>query len=198
MLPARCPCLYPCPVGTRFGAGFPRPATPMPTGCRVGIVVGADGPEEAMGEANVPAKYSEASQESRVPPPDVDPSGPGHSGCPPAQGPRPALGLIWRIRDRDTFVALRQSRRRARRGPVTVTWIDAPPPPRVAYAVGRRAGSAVVRNRIRRRLRAAVRLDAAAIRPGAYLVGATSSAASLPFPELRTSLREAMTAASEQ
>lgn len=151
-----------------------------------------------MGEANVPAKYSEASQEPRVPPPDVDPSGPGHSGGPPAQGPGPALGLIWRIRDRDTFVALRHSRRRARRGPVTVTWIDAPPPPRVAYAVGRKAGSAVVRNRIRRRLRAAVRLDASTLPPGAYLVGASSSAASVPFTELRTSLREAMAAASDQ
>ena len=43
-----------------------------------------------------------------------------------------------------------------------VTWLAPPPdgrphPPRVAFAVGRAAGGAVVRNRIRRRLRAALR-----------------------------------------
>ena len=38
-------------------------------------------------------------------------------------------------------------------------------PPRVAYSVGRRVGGAVVRNRVRRRLRAATRVHADAARP---------------------------------
>ena len=43
-------------------------------------------------------------------------------------------------------------------------------PPRVAYAVGRGVGGAVVRNRVRRRLRAATRAHAAEFVPGhAYL-----------------------------
>ena len=66
--------------------------------------------------------------------------------------------MVWRIQDRATFEALRRSGRRARRGPVTVTYaaVRPAPEPRVAYAVGKRVGKAVVRNRLRRQLRAAV------------------------------------------
>ena len=148
-----------------------------------------------MGEAHVPAEQSKAGQEPRVQAPDVHPGGPGDPGGSPPQGSRSAVGLIWRIRDRDTFLALRRSRYRARRGPVTVTWVAAPPPPRVAYAVSRGSGSAVVRNRIRRRLRAVVQSEAAGVRPGAYLIGATREAATVPFPLLRAAVLDAMAAA---
>ena len=48
-------------------------------------------------------------------------------------------------------------------------------PPRVAYATGRAVGAAVVRNRVRRRLRAAVRDQAPLLRPGrAYLIRAAA------------------------
>jgi ribonuclease P protein component len=58
-------------------------------------------------------------------------------------------------------------------------------PPRVAYALGRSVGGAVLRNRIRRRLRAAVRDCAGALEPGrAYLFGARPDAASMPYREL--------------
>jgi len=57
--------------------------------------------------------------------------------------------------------------------------------PRVSYAIGRGVGSAVARNRARRRLRAAVREHADALRPGdAYLVAASREAVSVPFGEL--------------
>ena len=83
-----------------------------------------------------------------------------------------------------------------RRGPITVTWLEGPPgrPPRVAYAVGRRAGGAVVRNRIRRRLRAVIRDVGAELRPGDYLFGSTAPAASLPYGELRASVCQALAA----
>jgi ribonuclease P protein component len=83
-----------------------------------------------------------------------------------------------------------------RRGPVTVTWVAGDPsqPPRVAYAIGRRAGGAVVRNRLRRRLRAIVREVRPQLHPGAYLVGATGAAASLSYGDLRASVCQALAA----
>jgi ribonuclease P protein component len=74
-----------------------------------------------------------------------------------------------------------------RRGALTVTWLAGEDgPPRAAFAVGRTAGGAVLRNRVRRRLRAALReLQAAGRLPaGAYLVGGTAALAELPWTEL--------------
>jgi len=103
---------------------------------------------------------------------------------PPVASPRPE---VWRITDRRTFQALRREGRRARRGPLTVTWL-APDggdtnPPRAGFALGRSVGGAVVRNRVRRRLRAALReLQAAGRLPaGAYLLGGTAELAELPW-----------------
>jgi ribonuclease P protein component len=81
-----------------------------------------------------------------------------------------------------------------RRGPITVTWLAGDPaePPRVAYAIGRRAGGAVVRNRIRRRLRSIMQELRAQLRPGAYLVGAATGAASLSYGDLRATVCEAL------
>lgn len=94
---------------------------------------------------------------------------------------------------RDTFDALRRARRR-RQGPLTVSWVAGDPaePPRVAFTVGRRVGSAVVRNRLRRRLRSIMREAAPRLLPGAYLVGAAPDAARLPYAHLRTLLLEAL------
>jgi ribonuclease P protein component len=56
----------------------------------------------------------------------------------------------------------------------------------VAYAIGRRFGTAVERNRARRRLRAAVALDEALLLPGGvYLLAAERSVMTTPFPTLR-------------
>ena len=55
----------------------------------------------------------------------------------------------------------------------------------MAYAVGRSVGGAVVRNRLRRRMRAVVFELGPQLRPGAYLVGAAPEAVSLPFRELQ-------------
>lgn len=100
--------------------------------------------------------------------------------------------LVWRIRDRATFAALRQEGHRARVGPVTVVYAPSGPDTaaRVAYAVGRPVGGAVDRNRLRRRLRVAVR-DAAPS-AGAYLVAAGRDACDLGFEELRTTVASAL------
>ena len=106
--------------------------------------------------------------------------------------PRPEL---WRVTDRASFQALRRRGRRVRRGPVTVTYL-APDeqasalPPLVAFAVGKATGGAVVRNRVRRRLRAALRelLVAGRLPSGTYLLGATAVVAETPWSELLSSL----------
>lgn len=96
-------------------------------------------------------------------------------------------------------MALRVSRLRRRSGPVTVTFVPethgTSTPPRVAYAIGRKVGSAVVRNRLRRRLRSIVYEVAAQLRPGAYLVGMAPAAAALPFEDLRNHVTTAILAA---
>ena len=75
---------------------------------------------------------------------------------------------------------------------MTVSWVpgSASEPPRVAFAIGRKVGGAVVRNRLRRRLRAiATELDLA---PGAYLISAAPAAATLPYRELRALVSRAV------
>ena len=60
--------------------------------------------------------------------------------------------------------------------------------------MGKAVGGAVVRNRVRRRLRSALReLQSADRLPsGTYLIGATAEAATLPFPDLVASLDDAV------
>lgn len=71
-------------------------------------------------------------------------------------------------------------------------------PPRVAFSVGRSVGDAVTRNRVRRRLRAAVREHAPHLVPGtAYLVRAAPPAAETPYAELSDTLRAILTAFSD-
>jgi ribonuclease P protein component len=98
---------------------------------------------------------------------------------------------VWRVRDAATFQALRRRGRRARRDGLTVTWLPGEAdgtPPRVAYAIGRSAGGAVVRNRLRRRLRDIVADLGTELRPGTYLIGADSSAAAFDHGDLRRTL----------
>jgi ribonuclease P protein component len=139
-----------------------------------------------MGEANLPTQEAQEDAHTRVSSPDVDAGGPSGPQGAAAEGPPQVERLIWRIRDRATFAALATSRRR-HRGPISMTFLPGDPsiPPRVAYAVGKRVGPAVVRNRVRRRLRAAALGHRAELQPGgAYLFGAGPAAASVPFTEI--------------
>lgn len=69
----------------------------------------------------------------------------------------------------------------------------------MAYAIGKRTGSAVVRNRVRRRLRAAVALHEADLTAGgAYLLSADRRAMSAPFAELAEQVGQVLRRAQEQ
>jgi ribonuclease P protein component len=96
--------------------------------------------------------------------------------------------LIWRIRDRAGFERLTAEGRRVRAGVLWCTFVLDPTlqPPRVAFAIGRAVGPAVVRNRIRRRLRSA--LLATELTPGLYLIGAAPAAAARSYDELQFDL----------
>lgn len=107
---------------------------------------------------------------------------------------------LWRITDRRTFQELRRHGRRARRGPLTVTWLPAAAdaattPPRAGFMIGKGTGGAVVRNRVRRRLRAALRARLAAGRlpAGTYLLGGTAELATMPWSALVELLDDALT-----
>ena len=56
--------------------------------------------------------------------------------------------------------------------------------PAIAYALGRQVGGAVIRNRLRRRLRELLRAKAGRLTPGCYLIGATSGATKLSWTDL--------------
>jgi ribonuclease P protein component len=145
-----------------------------------------------MGEENLSAQEAQEDAHARVSGPDVHAGRSSGDQGPAAQGPPQPQRLIWRIRDRATFAALTSARRR-RRGPISMTFLPGDPsfPPRVAYAVGKRVGPAVVRNRVRRRLRAAMLEHRADLQPGgAYLFGAAPGAAGAPYAEIDEAMAE--------
>jgi ribonuclease P protein component len=146
-----------------------------------------------MSEENIPTEQPQAGQAPRLPASHVDPGRSGDHQGSPAQGSAPAVGVVWRIERRNIFEALRRGRRR-RDGPITISWVAGDPaePPRVAYTIGRRVGTAVVRNQLRRRLRMLIREAAPQLRPGAYLVGVAPPAANLTYAQLEAHVYKAL------
>jgi ribonuclease P protein component len=158
--------------------------------------------KESIGEAHLSAQQSTEGTTPRLPPSDGLEGGSCRPSVPPTQGSPSAVGLsgvgsgtavpVWRIRDRRTFVALRAHGRRRRSGPITVISVPDPvgDPPRVAYAIGKRVGGAVVRNRLRRQAQALIAEVPPA--PGAYLVSLGPGALQLDRPALARHLGGAL------
>lgn len=104
----------------------------------------------------------------------------------------PAIG---RIHQRALFRQLSQTPFRGAKGPVRAAFVLPEPQtsfPLVGYAISRRCGSAVVRNRLRRRMRAAAAAAAPELRCGAYLVSSRPEAVSLGYEELAAAVRCAL------
>ena len=106
-------------------------------------------------EAHISTQSASPGQEARFSCSYEHPRGTRCSEVPPRQGPRPSLGLIHRIRTRAEFDHLGRAGRRVRNDVLWCSYLPDPAisPPRVAFAIGRAQGPAVVRNRLRRRLR---------------------------------------------
>ena len=104
------------------------------------------------------------------------------------------MAAIGPIRSRHTHEALRRSSSRGRSGPLTVlfleqkSWSDA----EVSYAISRRVGTAVVRNRLRRRLKAIMTELAPSLVAGAYVVRTGPGSSTLDYEELRVAMSRAL------
>lgn len=149
-----------------------------------------------MREADLPAEQPEAQEEARFPVPDAHPGGSCRPEDPSPARARPAVGLIWRVRGHAAFRDLSRAPVR-RHGALSVRLATGDPdaPPQVAYAIPRAVGGAVERNRLRRRLRAAVReLEPELLPGGAYLVGAGAAAVNTSPARLRDDLRAVLRA----
>ena len=104
---------------------------------------------------------------------------------------------VGRLTTRAAFAALQRSRRRGAAGPVRVAFVpvEAQVPgvfPQVGYAIGRRCGNAVTRNRLRRRARDVVRAEAPSLPRGRYLVRLEPGAGTVSPAELRTDVATAL------
>ena len=156
--------------------------------------------QETTHEAYVSAQHPASSQEARFPEADANSCWPSHHFGSPPEGSRSVVGLIGRLRRRNDFYLLRRDGRTVRRGSLQVGFRATgdevnSPGPRVAYAIPRLVGPAVVRNRIRRRLRAiVVDLDRRpqGVPVGDYLVRVSSGAADSSHDELRLCLTGAI------
>jgi ribonuclease P protein component len=97
------------------------------------------------------------------------------------------------------MIELRRSGTRVRSGAVTVTHLASSTaidtPPRVAFAIGRRVGPAVARNRVRRRLRSILRdlaTEPGRIPGGAYLISVQPRAVTSTFVQLTRDLERSL------
>ena len=156
-----------------------------------------------MDEADVPTQRAQARQDTRFPEADVDQGrtgghqGPSGEGTPAPVGVtpgRPHRPGVTAVRARETFADLRRSSLRGRSGPLSVSFVARPEWDRsqVAYAVSRKVGNAVERNRLRRRLRAIVADRAADLPVGAYQVRSTAGGPDLDFDELKVAMSQAL------
>lgn len=106
--------------------------------------------------------------------------------------------MIDRVRDRRTFARLRRAGVKVRTDPLWCWFVDDQMvrPPQVAFALNRALGNAVMRNRLRRRLRAV--LNDIDVPPGIFLIGATRDACELTYVELKVTTISLITRAAER
>jgi ribonuclease P protein component len=100
-----------------------------------------------------------------------------------------------RVRTRRRFALFAAPSARGQSGPLRILFVAGEPPGTgvdVAYAISRRLGGAVERNRLRRRLRALVDGLEPQPRPGSYLIRCGNETGKLSYDELHHHLIQAL------
>lgn len=143
-----------------------------------------------MGEAHFSAEQPQQENEARLPSPDEHARRAGDHQVAPRSRPGQTVGVsIESIRDQKSFQRLRTSGKRVGVGDLWVVSVLGAEydMPKLAFAIGRTVGNAVVRNRLRRRLRALLSTE---VRPpnGLFLLGARPGAGQRSFAELAVML----------
>lgn len=152
-------------------------------------------------EAYLSAKSTEKGKNTRFSRADAYPRGPSRSQIPSSQGPSPVDGLSFfvpgRVVTRRRFAEFSSPSGRGRSGPLRVVFVGHPDQSScdVAYAISRRVGNAVIRNKIRRRLRAAMDDLSPSLMKGLYLIKCANGSGQLSYNELRQHLLTALQAA---
>lgn len=110
-------------------------------------------------------------------------------------------GTIAPIARRATFQSFRRPDGRARRSGIRVAYVVVEPakiPVQAAFSVTKRCGNAVVRNRIRRRLRSALCQISRDLEPGAYLLSPEPEVATMTYRDLVENVATAAADAARQ
>ena len=145
-------------------------------------------------EAYVPAQQSSPVPQARFSSSDEYSRRTSDSQVAASQGSLPPLGVTGRLRGRSEFARLRNEGHRSRSAWLWCSVVRAPDitETRVAYAIGRQCGIAVLRNRTRRRLRHLVRDHASHLGPGWYLFGVNAPGCEASFRELEANFEQVL------
>lgn len=155
----------------------------------------ADPPELSHEQAHLPAEHPPSCQEARLPGPHAHACRSQHLGRSSRQGPHRTLGVACTVlarpnritRGADYKAVVRRGARCAATHTVTyVSTSDPTRPARFGFIVSKQVGSAVIRNTIRRRLKAVCSEQLTRVRGGSDIViRALPSAATADFDSLR-------------